>query len=317
MSSHTVASRLACAIAAVTMCVTLASCGHANADAETQASQSAAPSATPSATAKPSASSSSRTMFGADELAKIRALDGNPDPAATRATFEHILFNGPSHTDTGKPGAWGDSGCDSTKRVRVISARGTFEQLGSGLLQPLAQQISDAFPGQVQLTSLDYAANSDTGSAAGGVNKLVSMLNGQAEQCPAQASVLLGYSQGAMVVADALTEPSRRTNEDNGYALSDAASKNIIAINLFGEPRFNAQANYDVGNFSKQANGMMGARGLHELDTYASRMQSYCNATDVVCQTEGTSKGHGEYATNGLRDKAAQFAEEKIRAFLG
>lgn len=313
MSSHTVASRLACAIAAVTMCVTLASCGHANADAEPQSSQSATLTASP----KPSASSSSRSMFGADELAKIRALDGNPDPAATRATFEHILFNGPSHTDTGKPGAWGDSGCDSTKRVRVISARGTFEQLGGGLLQPLAQQISDAFPGQVQLTSLDYAANSDTGSAADGVNKLVSMLNGQAEQCPAQASVLLGYSQGAMVVADALTEPSRRTNEDNGYALSSTASKNILAIDLFGEPRFNAKASYDVGDFSKQANGMMGARGLHELDAYASRMQSYCNATDMVCQTEGTSKGHSEYATNGLRDKAAQFAEEKIRAFLG
>ena len=145
------------------------------------------------------------------------------------------------------------------------------------MLGPLAQQIASASPGHIQVTPLEYAASVEPGTQADGVNLLMSTLNGQAEQCPAQHTVLLGYSQGAMVVGDALSAPDVRPNEDNGYTLSDRASENVIVAELFGDPRFNSETSYDVGDFTKGTNGVMGARGPHELDRYASRTQSYCN----------------------------------------
>ncbi len=186
----------------------------------------------------------------------------------------------------------------------MITVRGTNEQLNGGMLGPLAQQIASASPGHIQVTPLEYAASVEPGTQADGVNLLMSTLNGQAEQCPAQHTVLLGYSQGAMVVGDALSAPDVRPNEDNGYTLSDRASENVIVAELFGDPRFNSETSYDVGDFTKGTNGVMGARGPHELDRYASRTQSYCNYDDPICQTYGSRKGHREYATNGLRDQA-------------
>lgn len=139
----------------------------------------------------------------------------------------------------------------------MITVRGTNEQLNGGMLGPLAQQIASASPGHIQVTPLEYAASVEPGTQADGVNLLMSTLNGQAEQCPAQHTVLLGYSQGAMVVGDALSAPDVRPNEDNGYTLSDRASENVIVAELFGDPRFNSETSYDVGDFTKGTNGVM------------------------------------------------------------
>lgn len=318
MGSRTIGTRcrsLLAAVGALTLCVALGACGARHDERAAEGGSQAAPAPTPSQTTQ-ERTRGTDSLLSANLIEQIRQLDGNPDPQTTRSVFAGILFNGPGHESPGGPGAWGDSGCDANKPVRVITVRGTNEQLDGGMLGPLAQQIADAFPGRIQVTPLEYAASMEPGTQADGVNLLISTLNGQAEQCPAQRTVLLGYSQGAMVVGDALSAPDVRPNEDNGYTLSDQAAQNIIAAELFGDPRFNSETSYDVGDFTKGTNGVMGARGPHELDRYASRTQSYCNYDDLICQTYGSRKGHREYATNGLRDQAAEYAIGRIRNVL-
>ncbi|MEE1295605.1 MAG: cutinase family protein [Bifidobacterium sp.] len=224
-----------------------------------------------------------------------------------------MLFNGASHADTAKPGDWGSSGCDASLPIRVIVARGTEESATSSSISPVADGIAAAFPGQVQVSMLDYAASWDAGSEADGVNRLVAMLNGQAGQCPATRTVLLGYSQGAMVVGDALSEAAARYNEDNGYTLSDAARKQVAAVELFGDPRFDASASYDAGDYDHARDGILEARDSAALGWVASRTVSYCNADDFACQVGGEGAPHAAYATNGAFPKAVAFAVDALK----
>ncbi len=202
MGSRTIGTRcgsLLAAVGALTLCVALGACGARHDERAAEGGSQAAASPTPSQTVQ-ERTRGTDSLLSADLIEQIRQLDGNPDPQTTRSVFAGILFNGPGHESPGAPGAWGDSGCDANKPVRVITVRGTNEQLDGGMLGPLAQQIASAFPGRIQVTPLEYAASVEPGTQADGVNLLISTLNGQAEQCPAQRTVLLGYSQGAMVV---------------------------------------------------------------------------------------------------------------------
>ncbi|WP_163198721.1 MULTISPECIES: cutinase family protein [Bifidobacterium] len=209
---------------------------------------------------------------------------------------------------------WGDSGC-SKQGVRVIMARGTNESADNGLLNPVAQQISAAFGGDVQITSLDYPATFDVDSVDAGVGRLVAMLNGQAQQCPAQKTVLMGFSQGAIVVGDVLVAPRDRFDPSgNKDELTAAAGKNIAAVVMYGDPRFNCKASYNRGTFDATLNGSFSPRGAGELDAYKDRIADFCAAKDIVCQQGGEQQEHARYFSDGSQTQGAQFAIAKVRA---
>lgn len=185
MVSRTIGTRcrsLLAAVGALTLCVALGACGARHDERAAEGRSQVAPSPTPSQTAQ-ERTRGTDSLLSADLIEQIRQLDGNSDPQTTRSVFAGILFNGPGHESPGGPGAWGDSGCDANKPVRVITVRGTNEQLNGGMLGPLAQQIASASPGHIQVTPLEYAASVEPGTQADGVNLLMSTLNGQAEQC--------------------------------------------------------------------------------------------------------------------------------------
>ncbi|WP_288148150.1 cutinase family protein [uncultured Bifidobacterium sp.] len=230
-----------------------------------------------------------------------------------------LLFNGPSHTDTAAPGAWGESGCDAQKQARIIVVRGTEEPAGQSLMSPLASRIAAELGDHAQVSDLDYPASWESGSEAAGVNRLIAVLNAQSAQCPAMRTVLLGYSQGAMVVGDALSAPDTRFNEDNGYELSPVARGHIVAVELYGDPRFSAAASYNSGDFDRAVDGILGAlgaRGAEDFGEIADRTVSFCTARDFACQAGGDTEPHGSYATNGMLDEGMKYAVDRVKATL-
>ena len=203
------------------------------------------------------------------------------------------------------------------KAVSVISARGTSEpQDGSWLQKPMGDQILARFPGDAKYTELTYpAAIPFDGSAPVGVGNLIDTLNTEARQCPDQKYILLGYSQGAGVVGDALASPSARIWGADKGTVSAAASAKIAAVVMFGDIRFRAGEPYNVGTFEpgKQSENPP-ARPQGALSAYADRIQDYCVKNDFVCQgSTGNFIAHLEYFVNGMPAQGVEFAVAKAR----
>ena len=271
-----------CALMLVcTFALALAGCGsstHAQKDADGAASS--APSAVPS-----------------------------PDMSANARVGANMLFNGPDHWDGEVP-----NGCAAGKDVRIVIVRGTLEPAEGSSLETLAQSIDERIGGRASIDVLDYPASLKSGSEARGVNMLIATLNAQARACPSTKTALLGYSQGAMVVGDALSAPEARFNDDNGQSLSAQALANIAVVELFGDPRFDASADYGAGSYDRSVDGILGARDGDDLRALQGRIVSYCNADDFACQLGGHDEAHGLYRSNGTFDEAITFAVPRIEA---
>lgn len=109
-------------------------------------------------------------------------------------------------------------------------------------------------------------------SVADGKDALRAVIDGAAAGCPATKFVLIGYSQGAHVVQDVVD------------ALPDSARRQILAVALFGDPRFNPRAKGALDTFSPARHGLLGQRDLHAQDVPT---RTYCRAGDPVCQGFG------------------------------
>lgn len=209
------------------------------------------------------------------------------------------------------------SQCASTV---VISARGTNEPSGSGAqAKAIAQEIqrnfsqtvrtdylaSNVYPakGTIRLSavgavisSLEYRL-----SVAAGERALRSRLEGLATKCPKTWTILVGYSQGANVVGDVI--------DVGGTQLSSKAKGRIKAVILLGDPRFRANQNYSTGDYERGRSGLI-PRGVGEFGSLASRVRSFCNKNDLVCQRGKTSiSAHSDYVKHKV--KARDFARTR------
>jgi hypothetical protein len=168
------------------------------------------------------------------------------------------------------------SGCPD---VEIIGARATTERPGLGvLLTPLAQQITKALPETVRSTAVDYPASFNyQPSVAQGVQSLTADLQKTAAACAGTRFILMGYSQGANVVGDALAGRGR------------------------GAPAISAALAKRVGVFT---------RGKGKLSAVAGRTESFCNANDEFCQGGTSLAAHLNY-TKDLT-KATDFAKKQV-----
>jgi hypothetical protein len=125
-----------------------------------------------------------------------------------------------------------------------------------------------------------------------GRQKLAARLSQRADACPDQKFALMGYSQGAQVVGDALAGNNRGTPE-----ISSTLGAKVVAVALYGDPDFVAGEPFDRGSPKPGVSGVA-ARPKGALDTYADRIASYCNGDDIYCQTgvADGSGGHWDYA---------------------
>jgi len=197
----------------------------------------------------------------------------------------------------------------------VITARGTGEPKRKGqLLSPVARAIADSRPGLVSVLDLEYPAADDVrvGSNAG-ARKLIDTLNVQTSVCATQQFILLGYSQGALVIGDALVSPEARlVGEHVGVVSAEAASR-ILAIVLYGNPRFVADEPYSVGTFTPSHDGIL-PRQAGSLAEFAERMRDYCVEGDFICQStlEVDPEKHMDYYRNGMQNDGAAFVINRL-----
>ncbi|XPP25852.1 MAG: cutinase family protein [Leucobacter sp.] len=196
----------------------------------------------------------------------------------------------------------------------VITVRGTGEPTKGQLLSPVARAISDARPGSVQTVDLDYPANTDVKEGGTvGARTLIDTLNLQTESCEEQRFVVLGYSQGALIVGDALAAPESRLVGPTVGEVTAAAAERILAVVLYGNPRFVGGESYNAGSYRAQTNGLL-PRPLGSLQAYADRIRDYCVARDFVCQSslDLDEQGHISYYDNGMQQDGAAFVITRL-----
>lgn len=193
----------------------------------------------------------------------------------------------------------------------VLTARGTAEPSKGQLLSPVARAISAARPDQVQTVDLAYPADDNVNEGGMlGVRLLIDTLNVQTSLCSMQRFLLLGYSQGALILGDALVSPELRIVGAPVGELSQAAADRILAIVLYGNPRFSAEERFSAGDFDRQLSGLL-PRPTGSLAAFEDRIRDYCAASDFVCQRDGFDldpEGHIGYYSNGMQQDGAAFA---------
>lgn len=196
----------------------------------------------------------------------------------------------------------------------VVTVRGTGEPVKGQLLSPVARAIAAARPDEAQRLDLDYPADGEVkeGSTVG-VRKLIDTLNVQTEACAEQRFVLLGYSQGALVIGDALAAPEARLVGDTVGAVSEAAADRVLAIVLYGDPRFVGAETFNAGDYDPAVNGLL-ARAEGDLAAFADRIRDYCVARDFICQSslDLDERGHVAYFENGMQQDGAAFAITRL-----
>lgn len=192
----------------------------------------------------------------------------------------------------------------------VVTARGTGEPSQGQLLSPVARAISQARPGDVHVLDLDYPADTDVKEGGTiGVRTLIDVLNVQADACPDQRFVLLGYSQGALVVGDALAVPDARMVGATVGAVSEEALDRVLAVVFYGDPRFVGDEEYNVGSYDPETDGLL-PRPEGALDSVGERLRDYCVSGDFICQSslDFDEEPHVEYYSNGMQGDGAAFA---------
>jgi pimeloyl-ACP methyl ester carboxylesterase len=209
--------------------------------------------------------------------------------------------------------AGAQTGCSD---IEIVMARGTWEPQNAAFLLPqVANRIRSGLTGRnVSVYDTVYPAQpSFNTSAPQGVTDLVNHVNQKASQCPNQRYVLLGYSQGGLVVTDALLPPAARAYNNRTPTLSSAATSRIAAVGTYGSMRFTAGESFNAGSPEAGKQSML-PRQRGALNAYADRTIEYCYQGDWVCQNSGSFITHLMYIFDGTAQQAvATFVVNHVR----
>ena len=205
--------------------------------------------------------------------------------------------------------------------ILVITVRGTGEPSKGQLLSPVARTIKKADSANTEVIDLDYPADTEVkeGGTAG-VRTLVDTLNVQTEACDEQRFVLLGYSQGALVIGEALSAPASRLIGGTVGEVSETAADQIAAIVLYGDPRFLGAEDFNSGDYDPDMGGLL-PRVEGALKAYDERIIDFCVGTDFVCQAELVlatngeldETGHVAYYDNGMQKLGSAFVLDIVK----
>ncbi|WP_256666829.1 cutinase family protein [Nocardia cyriacigeorgica] len=199
-------------------------------------------------------------------------------------------------------GGAGSATAATCSEVQVVVARGTGEpggawskyHLGTVVGNPVYNAIDAALTRTTTAYRVDYPATTNQPmSVQAGNRDLVDHVVAQAASCPDQKFVLVGYSQGANVVANSLGISSEGAKVGGPIVATLPASvqPRIAALLLFGNP----------------------IRGIGKAITgpYAERTYDVCNDDDPVCDPDGTNWNvHLRYTR--FADEAAAFAVDRV-----
>lgn len=214
-------------------------------------------------------------------------------PLAAAAVVVNLAATGGTADAAAAPGP--SAAAASCSDVDVVIARGTGEPgrlgviVGDPLFSALKSQIRDR---SLSSHAVDYPASLAPDSAALGNTELVRHVTAQANSCPDQKFVLVGYSQGANVVDNSI-------GIDSGGALVGApivatipaaVQPKVAAVLLFGNP--------------------IRAVGRKVTGTFEARTLDLCADGDPVCGAGANVPAHLSYGANA--GQAASFAAARV-----
>ncbi|RDW80912.1 acetylxylan esterase [Coleophoma crateriformis] len=198
--------------------------------------------------------------------------------------------------------------------VHVFGARETTASAGLGSAGTVVNLILAAYSGATS-EAIDYPAAGGTNSAyaasvVAGVKAVTSQVTTYAQQCPSTQIVLVGYSQGAQIIDDAMCGGGD-TNQgitDTSTPISTSVASLVKAMIWMGNPRNIPGASYSVGTAT--ADGF-DPRTSGFSCSYASMIQSYCDATDPYCSDGTDAATHQGYGSE-YGQAALTFVKSKL-----
>ncbi|KAF5855809.1 hypothetical protein ETB97_008413 [Aspergillus alliaceus] len=196
--------------------------------------------------------------------------------------------------------------------IHLLVARGTTEPPGNGLMRSLAQLIiSDQGPGKADQEAIDYPAtglgnyNAYMDSVAQGSQAVTQQVTSYAKNCPNSRIVLLGYSQGAQIIGDALCGTVTKS-----ASIDRSIGSHVHTIVLYGDPSFRVGEPYDKG--TSTSNGIFSQlRTAGSCLSYAPLMSSYCDVNDSFCASGKSNIVHTGYFAK-YNNNAAEFVISTI-----
>lgn len=133
--------------------------------------------------------------------------------------------------------------------------------------------------------------------------------------CPSTKYVIAGYSQGAIVVMDALSKinPDKiiyaATFGDPKIYLPEGAGAVPIACRGEGLSSYRIYV-----PDCKAYKGLLGARTPYITSAYDGKVGTWCNRYDILCSSHYSIKSHTAYVKDGLFEDASRFIFSKIAA---
>ncbi|OLO99735.1 cutinase family protein [Mycolicibacterium porcinum] len=204
---------------------------------------------------------------------------------------------------------------DTCPDAEVVFARGSGEEPGVG---GIGQAFIEALRAKTRAKSVsvypvNYPASDDFSewgpfalSVIDGIRDASSHIAALTANCPATKIVLGGWSQGAAVASYATSAETIHVDDALGASapspMPPEIANHVAAVVLFGNPSNLFLSGVDLPPIT-----------IGPL--YAAKTIEQCATGDTVCngdQPEEPTEAHHSYDTNGMVDRAAQFAAERL-----
>jgi len=195
--------------------------------------------------------------------------------------------------------------------VHIIIARASTEAVGEGLIGGVADNVIRSSRQQVTKEAVNYpallipyGASSTAGTAA-----VKSQLTAYVNRCPNSKVVLMGYSQGAHIIGDAMCGGGGVLLSATTTAIDARYSNQVVAVLQMGDPRHTSSESYKQG--TARGNGLFPRTLLMSCERFASKFRSYCDTGDTFCDSGLDSNAHMIYVDK-YGTAAAQWLLSKI-----
>jgi cutinase len=139
---------------------------------------------------------------------------------------------------------------------------------------------------------VDYPASFLPDSKAKGATDAVSHINAQAQACPDQKFVLVGYSQGADVMHDAAAK------------LDPSVFPRIVAVVMFGDP----------GNKGPGALSPLGGKVAVFPADLQAKLKENCATGDPVCSSGLDISAHLTYVSGDYMSQSASYILKQFQS---
>lgn len=227
----------------------------------------------------------------------------------TCATGLYLLCGRPS----GAPAISPDPATEPNNTTGVgFVATKIAAQIPGSIVAGIQYPATDPTPnGQLNLTAYELSDNI-------GAKATIDQVTAYHAACPDTKIALIGFSQGAQIISDALCGgigsggiPGAMFNTDQPLPQA-LVEQSVLAVALIADPTHIANTTYDVGNSTKS--GVLARTNTTVCDAYSGFIQSYCQANDFFCDSGNSTDIHLAEAKT-FEDDVVQFVVGKWNNF--